>query len=114
MRTPILLFVLAASLMGCPPPKEAPSPNPVPDSELCGPMCKHIGPKTAENPKGLGCPEGEPLYDSDRPGPVDVPNLDCETWCKEQQAKGVFINPRCVMQVKTCDEIEPARQKVCN
>jgi len=107
----VALFALV--LFGCPVKRDPASPNPlpVPDSELCGPMCQHIGPAAQG---GLGCVEGEPLYNSDLPGPRDVPNQSCEQWCQEQQGKGVFINPRCVMQVKACAEIEPSRQKICN
>lgn len=73
-------------------------------------MCQHIGPKAQG---GLGCPEGDPVYDSDLPGPRGTPNKSCEQFCKDQQSNGVFINPRCVAQVKSCDEIEAARQRTC-
>lgn len=108
-----LIFCASLALvLGCPVNREPPSPtpNPVPDSELCGAMCAHLGAGDA----GLGCEEGKALYNSDLPGPRDVPNQSCEDWCKQQQGKGVFINPRCVMQVKACAEIEPARQSICH
>lgn len=107
-----LLLLLAFSLTGCPPTREAPSPNPIPapDSELCEPMCKHIGPLTQG---GLGCEEGYPVYDSDKPGPKGVPNKTCVDFCTEQQANGVFVNPKCVMGVKRCEDIESARQQIC-
>ena len=106
-----LLFSLAAlALLGCPPSTNPRNPNPIPtpDSDLCGAMCEHIG------PSGLKCPEGESVYDSDLPGPRDVPNKTCESFCEDQQAGGVFINPRCVMKVTGCDQIEAARQKQCD
>jgi hypothetical protein len=71
-------------------------------------MCSHIG------PNGLKCEEGEPVYDSDIPGERGIPNQSCEDFCKQQQALGVFINPKCVMKVKSCDEIESARLKRCD
>ncbi len=77
---------------------------------MCDAMCKHIGPKSQG---GLGCEEGNPVYDSDRPGPAGVPNKTCTDFCVEQQNNGVFINPRCVMKVKSCDEVEMARLKTC-
>lgn len=83
----------------------APSPIHLPDTAFCGDMCKHIG------PKGLRCEEGDPLYDSDRPGPVNVPNMTCEEFCVLSQERGAFFNPRCVLKVKSCAEIEPARMK---
>jgi hypothetical protein len=109
-RTLLLLSFLG--LIGCPPLRQAPSPSPTvpPDSDLCGAMCKHIGPRAQG---GLGCEEGESVYDSDRPGKRGVPNKSCEDFCREQQAHGVFVNPRCIMKVETCSEIEAARQRIC-
>lgn len=104
-----LRLALVLVLCGCPVarPSVRPHPQAVPDTALCAAMCAHIG------PKGLNCEEGQPVYDSDKPGPTDVPNVTCEDFCKDQQANGVFINPRCVMKVSACSEIEVARQKVC-
>ena len=95
-----LLFVL-----GCPPAIDAvvPPPNPPVDTDLCGQMCTHL--------ESLGCEEAKPVYNNDVEGPKDVPNQSCPEFCKELQDKGVFVNPRCVSTVKTCDEIETARQK---
>jgi hypothetical protein len=70
-------------------------------------MCDHIG------PKGLNCPEGQPIYDSALPGPAGVPNEDCTTFCQNQQKNGVSINPKCVAQVLLCSDIESARAKTC-
>lgn len=112
MRRLLHLLPLLTFLTACPGPSPGPSPNPIPtpDSALCGDMCKHIGPK---DQGGLGCEEGTPVYDSDLPGPKGVPNKSCTDFCTGQQANGVFVNPRCVMQVKSCDEIESARQRTC-
>ena len=104
------LFLLVIALVfGCHPAREAPSPNPPvpPDTDLCGQMCEHIG------PKGLNCEEGKDYYDSDVAGPKGTPNATCLTFCKSQQEKGVFINPRCVAQVPACDQIEAWRKKTC-
>jgi hypothetical protein len=97
----------APALLGCVPEAKAPSPNPavVPDSDLCNQMCDHLA--------VLGCEEGKPVYDSDRPGPKGVPNMTCTEFCLDQQSKGTFINPRCVIRVHKCSEIESARQNVC-
>ena len=65
-------------------------------------MCNHL--------KDLGCEEGEPLYNSDLPGPVDIPNQTCEANCVELQDKGFFVNPRCVTDAPQCDQIEDFRQ----
>ena len=103
---PVIVFFLASA---CHPDREAPSPNPPvpPDTDMCGKMCEHIG------PKGLKCEEGEDYYDSDVAGPKGKPNATCEFFCKTQQGKGVFINPRCVAQVPSCPQIEEWRKKTC-
>lgn len=105
----LLLAFLPLGLIACP-QAHSPNPSPPPDSDLCAAMCQHIGPTSAG---GLGCPEGDPVYDSDLPGPPDVPNKSCLDFCKGQQTNGIFLNPRCVIQVKTCAEIEDARKKTC-
>lgn len=112
MRT--TLFLLAAiTLVSCQPTKEAPSPSPkvIPDTELIPQMCQHIGPK---DKGGLGCEEGNPVYNSDIAGPPGVPNQSCADYYKELQDRGFFVNPRCILQVPSCSQIEPARQKTCN
>jgi hypothetical protein len=88
--------------------QEVVKPTPKPDSDICFQMCQHIGPKEKG---GLGCEEGNPVYDSDKPGPKDVPNESCEEFCKITQNNGVSINPKCILLVKTCDQIEFARTK---
>lgn len=111
MRSKLFLLVALLGLLsvGCPSRVDVESPSSAPltppDTELCGEMCEHIG------AKGLNCEEGQAVYDSDLPGEKDVPNLSCNEFCKTSQDRGSFINPRCVLLVKTCDEIESARKK---
>lgn len=99
-------LAVVALLVGCPPPKDpvVPPPTPPPDTDWCGTMCDHL--------KMLGCEEGEPVYNNDKPGPVDVPNQSCEEWCTELQDPDhlYFINPRCVSEVTSCDQIEEFRK----
>ena len=98
------LLFLALLVIGCPPVQPpVPPPNPPVDTDKCGEMCDHL--------KQLGCEEGEPVYNNDLAGPEGTPNQSCADNCTELQDKGFFVNPRCVAQVKTCEEIEPARQK---
>lgn len=80
-----------------------PPPNPPQDTDLCQAMCEHL--------MAIGCEEGKPLYNSDLPGPVDVPNQSCSDNCKELQTKGFFFNPKCVIDAPTCDQIEPYRER---
>lgn len=106
------LALASLTLAGCPKTvdREAPGPSPIkpPDTDLCAKMCQHIGPKAQG---GLGCEEGEPVYDSDKSGPPDVPNTSCQEFCEVTQSRGAFLNPRCVALVKSCAEIEPARKR---
>ena len=116
MLRKIPIYVVAAlvgvclTVLACPMGSSSQSPNPIipPDTELCGPMCEHLG-----RDGGLGCQEGDSVYDSDVPGPVDIPNVSCQDWCTKAQTRGYFVNPRCVMQVSSCSDIESARQKTC-
>lgn len=94
------------TLVACPKyDREAPSPSPmvVPDTELCGKACHHL--------QALKCEEAQDVYDSDIPGPVDVPNTTCESFCKVSQERGAFLNPRCLLLVPSCDKIEVYRRK---
>jgi hypothetical protein len=112
VKTKILLAFAALVLTACPASNPSPQPRviPAPDSDLLGAMCKHLGPKAAG---GLGCEEGNPIYDSDVPGPVDVPNVSCEAAYKKLQDNGVWLNPKCVLKVTDCDQIEAARKSRC-
>jgi hypothetical protein len=99
------LPVLAILMLGCPVDPPVPPPNPPPDTNLCAAMCNHL--------KKLGCEEGKPVYNNDQPGPKDIPNQSCADNCTELQTKGFFVNPKCVMTVTTCSQIEAVRPKDC-
>jgi hypothetical protein len=94
---PILAFWMAAACA-----EEPPAVMVLPNSDLCPAMCDHLA--------DLKCPEAEAVYNNDLPGPVDVPNETCAIFCQEMQHKGVPMNPKCVLTVKSCDGIEPARK----
>ena len=68
-------------------------------------MCDHL--------RSLHCAEGQPVYDSDRPGPVGVPNETCEEFCQQEEQNGINLNTLCLSQVPTCDQIEEWRLKSC-
>lgn len=73
----------------------------------CGRMCHHF--------RVLKCDEGEDFYDSDVPGPVNVPNTTCESFCESQMKLGVDLNTACVTKTPTCEEIEVYRAMMsCN
>jgi len=105
MKSLVLLvsFWMLSACVTTPPADSIPEPKVLPDSELCEPMCAHL----AE----LKCPQAETLYNNDLPGPPDVPNQTCGMFCREMLSNGVPMNPKCVMLVKSCEEIEPARTK---
>ena len=102
-----LVIFLLPLFLGCSSANQekAEVPQPLPDTELCKGACEHIG------PSGLGCEEGKEVYDSDTPGPKDVPNMTCETFCKMSQDRGAFFNPRCLILVPSCELIEDYRVK---
>lgn len=70
-------------------------------------MCYNIG------PENLKCEEGEPVYNSDLPGPEGVPNQSCLAWCVEMQDQQhlYFLNPKCLSEVNSCEVIEEYRKK---
>lgn len=90
-------------LIGCLQQPPVPPPTPPVDTNMCDEMCNHL--------QTLGCEESKPVYNNDLPGPVGVPNQSCDDNCRELQAKGYFVNPRCVATVLVCDAIEAYRQK---
>lgn len=101
MRYPVVL--LGLFLVGCPSGPDYPETPTPPDTNLCGKMCDHLS--------KLGCDEAKAVYDIDMPGPPDVPNVTCQAFCERLQKRGTFQNPRCVLEVKSCDGIERARQR---
>lgn len=104
MKSAAALAVLLSAMVlaGCPVQPITP-PSPPPDTNLCAAMCDHLA--------KLGCEEGQPVYNNDLPGPVDVPNQSCADNCIELQDKGFFVNTKCVLTVERCTQIEEFRQK---
>jgi len=79
-------LILSVGVLGCPDPNVVPKPvDPNLDVKAdCTSVCKNIGPKTDENPTGLGCEEGQPTADGQTCQQVceGIPNttqdyLDC-------------------------------------
>lgn len=107
LTTLFVLGVLSCRPMVKPDPGPEPDPGPVPVNGNCAAMCKHIGP-VAQG--GLGCEEGESVYDSDLPGEPGIPNQSCTAFCEKQHANGVDLQPQCVAKVQSCAGIESARE----
>jgi hypothetical protein len=102
-RAILLLSLLVAA--GCRQEKDpeipAPPPAPASDPAFCAEACAQH--------EELGCEEGEPVYNSDLPGPAGEPNQSCEEWCVEMQERGSALNPACTRLVSSCDQIEEYR-----
>lgn len=79
----LAIFLLTAS--SCPP---TPTPHPPEDTDKCPAACERL--------RELGCPEGEPLEDG----------TTCEDFCIQTQDEGHALNPTCVMEIDSCEEIE--------
>lgn len=102
----LLAFGTSAWLLcgsqGCHPEPRYPEPK---DTAMCPKACDHL--------RALGCEEGKPYYDSDKPGPKGVPNASCEEFCQHQQDNHIALNPTCLAVVPSCDQIEAWRTKDC-
>lgn len=78
-------------------------PAPVSDTEYCDAACQHIG------PEGLRCEEGEPIAMTQAgcdSGVDEVNCVSCAKFCEDTQSNGVWLAPRCVMNVRSCEEID--------
>lgn len=111
-------ILVAFFLVGCPPaqgpePRPLPRPTPAPPPDPNDPepwnrdpiaeMCHHL--------QKMGCEEGEPVYNDDLPGPVDVPNQNCIEFHEGLENSGVNVNPYCVLRSPNCESIEDYRAK---
>lgn len=93
---PIAIALALASIAceGCPPSQTTtdpvqPRPTPVPtDTELCDRAEAHL--------IELGCPEGQPTKRGKRFGDV----------CRELHDNGIFVNPKCLAEIKSCAEVD--------
>ena len=57
-------------------------------------------PAACQNLRALGCSEGQPLPDG----------TSCERFCVETQINGMPLNPTCIMQITSCDEVDVCTQ----
>jgi hypothetical protein len=78
--------LLGLILLGCggSPPPVAIEPD---GTEFCAEACARLN--------DLGCAEGQPLSDG----------TSCEVFCIQTQEKGHPLNPSCVAEISSCDEI---------
>ena len=89
MKETIAIFLTSIALTGlllaCGP---RPIPHIPPDTAQCSAAC--------ENLRAIGCEEGEPLSDG----------TSCEKFCVDTQNSGHWLNPTCVKDITSCDDIE--------
>lgn len=100
----ILPFVFMFACAHC---GESIKPTPLPpDIHMCKVACDHIG------PEGLNCPDGQPIdmLFPDKNGCEDGVNettcVSCEKFCKDTMNQRVWLEPTCVSQIVSCDQIE--------
>jgi hypothetical protein len=93
-RVLFLMFLALTACEGCPPMGPTPDPvqprpTPIPtDTEWCD---------LAENKlTELNCIESQPTKKGVHFGAL----------CKELQSKGIFVNPKCLAEIKTCAEVD--------
>lgn len=95
MNTKVFGFALAFACcaLGCPSEPVVPEPvvPKVEGSEWCEPAQKNL--------LALGCEEGQPTKEG----------KSFSDFCKETQANGIDLNPKCLASIHACDQID----KVC-
>jgi hypothetical protein len=97
-----LAAVMLVALVACdacppspPPDPVRPTPTPVPtDTEYCDLAENHL--------TELNCVEGQPTKKGVHFGAV----------CRELQSRGVFINPKCLTEIKSCAEVDVCTRTV--
>lgn len=92
MKYPALL-VFALAMSACPPEPHVPDPTPIPeDTEFCGDAEARL--------EELGCKdlEGNPMW-------VNKKGERFGETCRIAQEEGrLFLNPKCIIAAKTCEE----------
>lgn len=83
-----LAFLALSQIMGCASCEPKPTPHPPTDTDQCPAACEHL--------RELGCPEGDPLEDG----------TTCEKFCIDTQEAGHGLNPTCVKDITSCEEID--------
>lgn len=86
-----ILFALILIGGSCGPVK--PDPINPDDSDMCPAAC--------DNLRRLGCEEGNDVYD-----PEADAMIPCEFFCLDTQGKGHALNPTCVAEITSCDQMD--------
>jgi len=101
-----LLFFITLSvifIVGCPPPPVAPHPTPeVKDTFLCIDADEHLNQMCHLNPtKNEYCCQV---------GSRTKKGKTYTQFCIEKHNQGIFLNPGCISQVTSCDQIDACTQ----
>lgn len=92
MKNLILILLFVSPLFLACGPKNYQPPT---DQANCDDACGHL--------RDLGCEEGNPLEDG----------TTCEEFCKANLDAGHSLNPTCVMQIQSCEDMEEMKMQVC-
>ena len=109
--TTIALILISIIFVGCPQtPGVTPQPPVVTDQMLCPVACEHIG------PRDLNCEDGKPIdMKVVCESTVDCKKgtcvsgkcfVSCEQFCVDTENAGVWLDPGCVSNITSCDQIE--------
>lgn len=109
--TTVAIIVISMIFVGCrQEPGVTPQPPVVTDQMLCPVACEHIG------AKGLNCEEGQPVdmkiacketIDCKKGTCVaETCHVSCEQVCIDTENAGVWLDPGCVSNISSCDQID--------
>jgi hypothetical protein len=97
-------FVASLIVIACGGSNQIPTHHAATDTASCDSACKHL---RGEDGSGLNCPEGQPL----QPDKEHPKGQTCTEFCEYTQSQGHALHPSCVVNVKSCEEIEPLCQR---
>lgn len=109
MKTLFAIIALSLLVSGCPRIEVTPNPPVITDQANCSSACARL--------KILRCEEGTDLdmkkacvtIDECGKGQTCVDGrciVTCTQFCTDTENRGVFLDPTCVMNITSCDQIE--------
>lgn len=99
----LFAITLLTVIVGCPPAPVPPHPTPVvTDTFLCPDADTHMAALCQADPvKNAYCCQVDALTKKGK---------NYTQFCIEKQNQGIFLNPRCVSQVTSCEQIDVCTQ----
>lgn len=94
----IFTLLLSFLLVACPNTSESRRPPPLNDTDYCLSAQQHLEELCQQNTEinKYCCKVVEPTKKQ----------KDFKTFCKETMSKGINLNPKCISEVKKCEEID--------